>query len=124
MAKKSELATQQKTWYKKLKDSGFKDIEYAGGGIKASYSRAYGDKNTVVREAREEYYYMAYHFLHSHAFKSELEKVIWEYHTNGLSVREIAKVLTKAKIKKMGKDSVWYVVRRLDSVMRRLYLSV
>jgi hypothetical protein len=121
--KRSEYLKFKDEWYKKLKDSGFKDIEYKDGSINPAHLRRQ-QKHPVYREAIEEYYYMCYHFLHEYKFADEIEKVIWEYHTEGIGVRDIADTLRKVKLSKIKKSMVFYILKKLEQEMKSRYLQV
>lgn len=123
---KSNYEQLRAEWYKKLKDDGFKDTESIEDidqdRIQAlrreSYSR---DMDPVIRQATEDYYQIAAVFLSSYTFETELDKIVWEYHTNGLSVRSISETLGKAKIKR-AKTQVWEIIKRLEHKMKLLHL--
>jgi len=123
LPRKAYKALQDK-WYKKAKDSGFQDIEYGDGSIRNCRPRTITNMDPVLRQAKEEYYTMAYHFLYEHKFKSLLEQIIWEYHTEGISVRNIAKILTETKVKVIKRDAVWRIIVKLESEMKAQYLSI
>lgn len=132
MAQTAEYKRLKKIWYKKLKESGFNDIETGdvqvrlkGGSSSSRYKKAYGEG--VYQQTRQEYYYMAHQFLHGYEFKSGLDKAIWEYHVEGISIRKIAYLLKKAGITKFYKSSmrkkplspykVWLVVNAYRKIM-------
>jgi IS30 family transposase len=119
MNKDKQLKRQQKIWYAKLKKEGFKDIEYADGSLKGHAKK----RSFVQQQATQEYYYLCYHFLHEYKFDSELERIIWEYHTNGLSARDIAVTLKKAKIIKLSHQSVWIRIKRHENIMKSKYAA-
>ena len=121
--KKTEYQEQKEIWYKRLKDDGFKDLEHDDGTINIGVPRSMQGQDAELRQLVQDYYCMCYYFLNSHRFENELEKVVWEYHTEGLSVRDISKALKSAEID-MSKDRVWRAVRRLEDIMKGLYLSV
>lgn len=120
--KKDSYLSQREVWYKKLKRSGFEDIEMNETQLKR-YSTDF-NTITVVRtyEAKTEYYSMARRFLNSHQFETPRERIIWEYHSNAISCRNIAKILNKISRKKTNKDLVNIVIKRLTKEMKRLYL--
>lgn len=119
----------QAEWDKKLKESGFEDIENGLGHLKL-WSRSFGvhHPDSARVEAAQEYYSMAGKFLHDYEFTSEMQKTIWEYHANGLSIRDIVKVLGKAKIinpstgTPYSRMRVFRIVRSLEDSMKRMYL--
>ena len=122
----------KKEWYKKLEESGFKDIEQDEDNLKSwSLSKALRNKNngqgieTVVqkREAVESYYRLAGHFLHEHRFTSKLQKTIWEAHANGESIRDIVSLLATHGIK-VTKNPVNLVIKELRAKMIALYTGL
>lgn len=134
--KKLSYKQEKAKWYKKLKKSGFDDIERDEHRLKVNTLDRIG-RNTfsrvdytsdqlsqerltakIVHDAKQEYYYKAEHFLNSHKFESEKERVIWEYHANGLSIRDIVKVLNKAKIK-ADRYKVWKIIYKLAKEMKK-----
>lgn len=106
-------------WYAKLAAEGFNDIETAAGDLKQGSNRiAVREKSPIVLQAKAEYYQMAYGFLNSYRFDSHIDRIIWEYHSNGLSARSISKILTAAKvIKTKNHTSIWQIVKRLRNIM-------
>lgn len=111
-------------WYKKLAKSGFRDIERDGPKYKIeSYDTQFNTQEAArTWYAKSEYYSMARRFLHDYKFKSNLEKVIWEYHSEGISYRNIAKLLKNVKIMIPNKDNVNNIVKRLIVEMKKMYL--
>lgn len=102
----------QDKWMRKLKQSGFEDIETSDGGIKAPT-----DPRTIAfamrdKEEREAYYSMAQDFLNSYAFFDDLELNVWEMHCEGIGYKTIARKLkvtpyrveiTLTKLKKLAR---------------------
>ncbi len=125
----TEYEKQRDIWYKKLKKEGFDDIESNEDNLKSWSSRFATKRSVELQQDREAYYTMATTFLNSYAFESPLEKAIWEYHVEAISIKDIAKLLRKAKVRKIaGKykvdhNSVWSVVSKLEKAMKRIYLS-
>jgi hypothetical protein len=121
----TDLEKLKAVWYKKLADTGFVDVETDEWNLKNTFdsSRFTRKKSLDTYKQKAEYYYMTDHFLNTHAFENELEKVIWEYHCNAVSTRDIADTLTKTGLKNMGRCTVWKVVKKLRLIMYRLYLS-
>jgi hypothetical protein len=121
--KNSKFLKLQKKWDEKLKKSGFKDIESRATGALENNSTSGGtiDKRRVTWELQAEYYRLATHFSNDHTFKSEFERVLWEYHSNGLSVREITETINKVKSKKTDKTTVQEILVELRDEMKRLY---
>ena len=109
----------QKKWYKKLKDAGFHDVEQESWYMdRLAPSKSY--ENAVERfNSREEYYRLAGQFLHSYKFESNLDKLVWTYHSDGLSVREIAKQLGQHRIR-LTRNPVHQIIKRLANIMLKL----
>ncbi len=120
--KKDEFQKLQAQWYKKLEEDGFKDIEQADGKLKTWSSRFVHDRVQELGEEREPYYALCTQFLNEHLFDNRFEQIIWEYHTNGLSSKEIAKVFEKAKVYKTNYQTVWLITKKLEKIMKKLYL--
>lgn len=120
--KKQDYQKLKEVWYKKLERSGFVDAERDEYTLKQYSSRF--NQAEVVRNwhSKTEYYSMAGQFLNTHKFASRLEKVIWEYHANGVSVRDIAKLLKHVKVIKPNKDNVHKILARLIREMKSMYL--
>lgn len=78
-------------WYKKLKDSGFTDIENADGTLKNEV-----DPRTIASamvDNRGEYYRQATEYHLSHGFDTLTEERVWGLHCEGKSFRQIAEFL-------------------------------
>lgn len=94
-----EFLKLKKFWYKKLEKSGFSDCEqdednlkiWDGHRIKAKYT-------PDTFQAKEEYYRMAGNFLNDHTFEDKMDKLIWEFHTEGHSAPEIVRMFKKKKV--------------------------
>lgn len=104
--KPKTYAQEKKLWYDKLKASGFEDIETPEGFLKQNSASKFLSKKAIRSEGRskEEYYYMATKFLHDYKFENEMEKVIWEYHANGISYRDISKLMKEVYKNKFRED--------------------
>ncbi len=120
MSSQASYKKERAKWYAKLKKSGFEDIEANEHSLKSWSSKfVRADKTSITSwQAKQEYYYQATHFLNSHKFETNLEKAIWEYHANGISVREIASLLNKTKVIKTNRQTIWLVVKKLRSLMK------
>lgn len=114
-------------WYAKLKAKGFNDAErdeyrlrVSSVVFKRKTGRSESSLTAVAQAAKREYYIMAEHFLNSHLFESRLEENIWAYHTEGLSYRNITKILNKVRKKKLQRTKVWTMINKLETLMKRL----
>lgn len=124
MTKKTDFDRLKDFWYKRLEDDGFVDIEHNDGSINSSSpARSTRNQTPDLRQVIQDYYSMSYHFLNEYKFSNELEKIMWEYHTEGLSVRAISKILKDTKVAKTSKTKVGEIIKKLEDIMKRLYLS-
>lgn len=123
MNKKPNYADLKKIWYKKLKESGFRDIEYDNPLllIERGYPNSADYKDAFLRDATEAYYRMCLHFLNAHEFQNPIEKTMWEYHSEGLGVRAITTTLAKINIK-TNRTAVWLIIKKHQKIMKQLYL--
>lgn len=117
----------QKRWYGKLKEKGFEDIEKNEYEFKSVPNSTYKFTQKARMHSnspdygKQEYYLMASHFLNEHKFASKLESAVWAYHSEGLSYRNISRILSAAKVSKKSKDQISFIVKRLRQIMFELY---
>ena len=92
-----EFKALQDKWYEKLKRNGFKDIEQGEeyGRMLLPFNSERFATNKEYNRDKEQYYRLAGQFLHSYKFKNHTEMRIWELHSQGVSVRNIAKKMPK-----------------------------
>lgn len=115
--KKTEFNALKDEWYERLKDSGFEDLENDHENlIKHSSSFYYRNKT----QQKEEYYRLAGFFLHDHYFSSTTEKLIWQRHQDGVSIREILNELKDMRVK-TNKDYVNSTIKGLAVLMVERY---
>jgi predicted transcriptional regulator len=107
------LKNLKKKWYKKLKDAGFVDIEDADGNLRSSASRfSYLYSPAEFREI-EMYYQVAQALLHTEYLPVGRDREIWRLHADGLTVREIARLMS------VDKDTV----NRVINDIKRRYIE-
>lgn len=113
LSNKAEVAKLTKVWYKKLKKSGFEDIEQADGKLKEwhSFKFAVAGQNAVQIYAKTKFYDSAREMLTKHTFETTQDRKIWALYSEGESARGIAKKL------KLGRVRVNNAVNRLIKVM-------
>lgn len=114
---KSEFLILQQEWYDKLKEQGFKDIERKNQDdwLKDEVHTSTLKNAHINRISREKYFEKACEFLHRFDFDSELDKLIWEQHCDGKSIREIAKELLKEE----GKRGIVFIrIKKLKSIAK------
>lgn len=121
-----------KQWDKRLKKSGFKDIEsrktgniiYSGGDRSyATMDRFDSDVEKTIhvedqkyttrawKDSQFEYYRLASQFLWEYNFKSLAQRVIWMLHAEGYTNLDIAKAIN------LTERQVWYSVKKLRKDM-------
>ncbi len=97
-----KLKELQDLWYKKLKDDGFKDIEtseyFLKWPVEGQIQQNLHENRSRYNEAKQDYYRLVGYFLHDYDFKVDKEKLIWEMHAEGLSLRKISMELKKKNI--------------------------
>lgn len=85
-----KLKALQKQWYKKLAQTGFKDIEDGNGNL-----RNLSTKLTRVDPAHaamtQEYYEAARALMHTNYLKDIKTKIVWGQHAEGNTIESIAK---------------------------------
>lgn len=120
---RTEFEKLQAVWDKKLKDSGFNDIETRDDRLKSWSTKLFFYHQADAWEAKRSYYQMAENFLTEYKFDTEREKTIWAYHAEGISCRDIAKIFKDAKIKGLSKSMVFAVIKKLKMKMYDMYMT-
>lgn len=123
MPRQPDFKKLKKTWYYKLADEGFVDIERDEFNLKNPSAKFFQRKHGLATSGRWkaslEYYYMAEHFLNNYKFYKQLDEVIWEYHIAPMSVRDIASTLNKLGIYKTNRTCVWQSIKKTRQLMYR-----
>lgn len=104
-------------WYEKLRQDGFVDIEQDENNLRVWSTEFTKSKFLNNWREKEEYYYIATTFLNDYSFETELDRVIWEYHTNAISVRNIADTLNKTGIVQTDRNEIQRTITRLRTIM-------
>lgn len=122
--KNQEYEKLRAVWYNKLKVDGFVDIEQDEENLKVWSTRWWNQApHPIVMEAKAAYYQLAERFLEDYKFKNKVERIIWEYHANAISIRNIVKLLKQTKlVKRTNRDAVYDVIKRLKESMIKMYL--
>lgn len=123
---KKEFKKLKDEWYKKLKDSGFEDIEHDEDNLKTwalELSRRTNTDKTVVFEAKMTYYSMARNFLNDYQFNNEVDKKVWADHTEGISIEKITRSINESKLTKTNRQYVWLIICRLRALMQSMYIG-
>lgn len=110
----------KKLWYKKLEKSGFKDIEQDEDNLKV-WTIKLSTSQYKNGPEKQTYYYMASQFLNTHEFKNHIDRIIWEYHCEGISYRNISKLLRKARVSKLTYNGIYLRIKNLSKIMFETY---
>ncbi len=100
----------RKKWYGKLAKSGFEDVEQDDVHLIRTEYRA---MITNAAEIRAEYYRYCRHMLNDWRFKNAYEKKVFALHSEGVTVREIARITKKHTF-----DGVAKIIRRIKKEMK------
>ncbi len=108
-----KLQQLQKLWDKKLAKAGFEDIEDKEGRLTYWHSHYFRNRFKDINDfhAKQEYFYLAEHFLNEYPFADDKEKAYWAKHAQGKSNREIAEKHRRPK------KAVNAIIARLRKVM-------
>lgn len=112
----------RKKWYKKLKGSGFKDIEPLdnnGRPFPLLYDERISTKSAHDFSNDSNYYRAASIFLWNHPFEAKIDVLIWEKHANGEGISDIARNI------KMERYRVrWIIDKYRNRLLREVYGEV
>lgn len=123
MSERDDFIQLKALWYKKLKDTGFKDIETFSGYIKDWPSqRIQRDFSPEKIQERQEYFRAASQLYWEHEFDSVLEKSIWQLHCEGKSYREISETLRNSR-NKLNKDKVQITISKLSKLAHSMVMN-
>ncbi len=121
MSRSKAYADLQKVWYDKLKEEGFEDIETPEHMLKRWHAYDFSRRKSIPWQIKANYYNNTERFLIEHRFTNRREKVIWEYHSKAISIRDIVELLKDVGIK-TNRDAVWEIIHRLETLMRKKYM--
>ena len=123
MSKQSDYEKLKAIWYEKLEKEGFNDIESDEFTIKNPSSKLNSKYYREAEGRATAYYRLVDNFLNEYKFADRTEEIMWEYHANGMSCREITETLRKVNLIKTNRTSVWVVIKRLEQEMFNMYLT-
>jgi hypothetical protein len=112
------------TWYKKLAETGFKDIERAKADKKLQTYSHYlatpgGNINFLDVQIKRHYLYLCTRFLYAFDFdlyfpaEPELMRTIWYLHTENISLRGMIRYFQGLPIPKIPEDALYPVPEHL-----------
>lgn len=117
-----EFKQLQEKWYKKLKSSGYEDIEQDENNLKEWDSYAFKSRyNKHLFSSKEAYYQLAGQFLHTYEFMCARDKLIWELHSEGHSITQISEKLRKKHYKRYYRTGIHVIIQGLTKEMLRQY---
>ncbi len=100
-------------WDKKLEDSGFEDIE------KTEYNDFVRPQEFTKRKVKYEggfdYYKYCQLVLREYDFKRDIDRFIFECHTEGLSVRDIEIRLAETSVRKLKYRVISDIINKIKS---------
>jgi len=99
----------KKQWTLYLEYEGFEDVEKSKSDNRSSYYFKFRKdfQSNDLLEAKINYFSWAREKLHSGTFKDQRDRMIWEYHTEGLSRRQISP--------RVGLEQSW-ITRRIHKI--------
>lgn len=107
----------QKTWYKHLEDSGFKDAEMMVDSrltLKESACKPYRKAPEVIRETREAYYNILAQKIQEAEFIHEIDKLILTWHADGMKAVSICIELQAIGVS-LNRNTIRYRIRRYEA---------
>lgn len=106
----------QKEWYEKLKNEGFNDIEdtsHPHSPLKCWHSLRWKKLSPDKIERVRHYYDKAQALLHIYKFQTELERLIWELHSQGHSKYQIEKQISHIP-KSPKRESIAIIIKTIE----------
>lgn len=80
--------------------------------IPKQWALRYANMDREAFKAKEQYYRLARGFLFQHIFKNKVHYRIWELHTEGVPIREIANILGMKKLRKSMVSRIVLEIRK------------
>jgi hypothetical protein len=99
-------------WKQKLEDSGFQDIEKSEDGYKLR-KQTFDAEEPIKHQMQVEQNNLCHRILSEYSFKRDLDKLIFELHTQGLSVRQIESYLTKHAYKSIYFTRIGRIINQI-----------
>ncbi len=105
-------------WSKKLEASGFDDIEKTEDGYTLRPQEFITNKVKYV--GGQDYYDFCQQVLRDYPFKRDIDKFIFEAHTEGKSEREIEVLLSKHSYKSLTSVRIHQIIRKIKEDFSRV----
>ena len=104
----------QKKWEKKLKDSGFVDMEDAKARLRQNAGNSYRTRSHTLINAKREYYEMLGFWQHETGFKDDVERLVMELKADGIMIKDICLVL-KGAGERCHRQTVRWIIQRYEA---------
>jgi len=123
--KSSSLNALTKKWYRKLEETGFKDIEDQEGRLKSWTGHVLHDEfaeplpenhkkesSKIHKTSQQEYYRLVGQCLFDKTFPSKDYRKTWQLHAEGLSYKEIGRLMG------LSKPGVQHRIRKMRTMFK------
>lgn len=106
-----------KEWNKKLKDSGFEDVEEDSKDtkeerlLKQKSTNAYRQASELERESRLDYFCFVGYLAHNTVFPTDLEKLVMIRHSEGAMIKNIVDEIASRGISR-DRKTIRHIIRR------------
>jgi len=101
-------------WNKKLKESGFEDLEVETKGerlLKQRAANSYRQANELERQTRLDYFLLLGYLAHNTKFDSSFDQLVMLRHSEGKTIKEIVDEISKNGISR-DRKTIRYIIRR------------
>lgn len=110
----AEFKRLNKQWRKRLKRSGFKDIERSESQLSSYSYEIFRNYSPFI----EDYYAKTLNFLNSYKFECETDRFIWKLYCDGCSYRQISTELERSTTHRPLKHAaIGERIKALESLM-------
>lgn len=110
--KQQSLKELQKIWYKKLADSGFKDIEW-GGPETRFLTWAPKPDSAQDLASKQTYYRLCERYLFNYKKLRGPRRFIWKMHSQGATYKEITIAYNKKYTPGLSEYTIYYIVQEI-----------
>ena len=109
----------QNTWYKKLSQAGFSDLEWTDSKTGQGHSTPFLSPSIVSFRSSysvttQKYYEICRRFLQHGKFKSRLHKYVWELYCDGISYRKMIPKIKARGFKKV--PSIFWISVKVNEM--------
>lgn len=106
-------------WYKKAEEQAdFKDIEQEDGNLKHWHSSYFIQRySPLTFAAKSDYYRKADQFMYKHVFDNDTDRLFWQMHASGMTIREIEKSVEAVPMIKAHRETIRKTIVRLREQM-------